>query len=68
VAVGVGVGFVLAAAMSRPLGAYLYGLNGLDPITFASVALVMTGTALMANYLPARRAVGVDPLTAIRYE
>jgi predicted permease len=68
VAVGVGIGFVLAAALSRPLGAYLYGLDGLDPITFAWVAAVMTGTALVANYLPARRAVRVDPLTAIRYE
>jgi ABC-type antimicrobial peptide transport system permease subunit len=68
VAIGVGVGFVLAAAMSRPLGAYLYGLDGFDPLTFASVAAVMTGTALVANYLPARRAVRVDPLAAIRYE
>ncbi len=68
VAIGVGLGFVLAAGMSRPLGAYLYGLDGLDPITFASVAAVMLGTALVANYLPARRAVRVDALSAIRYE
>ena len=68
VAVGVGLGFVLAAALTRPLGAYLYGLDGFDPLTFGSVAAVMAGTALVANYLPARRAVRVDPLKAIRYE
>ena len=63
-----GLGFVLAAAMTRPLSAYLYGLDGFDPLTFGSVAAVMAGTALVANYLPARRAVRVDPLKAIRYE
>ena len=68
VAVGVGLGFVLAAAATRPLGAYLYGLDAFDPITFVSVAAILAGTALVANYLPARRAVRVDPLKAIRYE
>ena len=68
VAVGVLTGFVLAAAVTRPLGAYLYGLDGFDPITFASVAAILAGTALVANYLPARRAARVDPLKAIRYE
>ena len=68
VAIGVGLGFVLAAAATRPLGAYLYGLDAFDPITFVSVAAILAGTALVANYLPARRAVRVDPLRAIRYE
>jgi macrolide transport system ATP-binding/permease protein len=68
VAVGIAVGFVLAAVATRPLGAYLYGLNSFDPVTFASVAALLAGTALLANYLPARRALRVDPLKAIRYE
>jgi ABC-type lipoprotein release transport system permease subunit len=68
VAVGIAVGFVLAAFATRPLDAYLYGLNSFDPVTFASVAALLAGTALIANYLPARRALRVDPLKAIRYE
>jgi ABC-type antimicrobial peptide transport system permease subunit len=68
VAIGLGVGFVLASAATRPLGTYLYGLDSFDPITFLSVSAVLAGTALLANYLPARRAVRVDPLKAIRYE
>ena len=68
VAIGLGVGFVLASAATRPLGTYLYGLDSFDPITFLSVSAVLAGTALLANYIPARRAVRVDALKAIRYE
>jgi predicted permease len=68
IAIGIALGLVLAAVLSQPLGAYLYGLDRFDPVTFASVAAIMAGTALLANYLPARRAVRIDPLKAIRYE
>ena len=68
VGAGVAVGFALAAIATRPLGAYLYGLDSFDPVTFASVAALLAGTALVANYLPARRALRIDPLKAIRYE
>jgi ABC-type antimicrobial peptide transport system permease subunit len=68
VGVGVAIGFALAAALSQPMSAFLYGLNRFDPLTFASVAAVMGLTALLANYIRARRAVGIDALRAIRYE
>ena len=68
VGIGVAIGLTLAAAMARPLSAYLYGLGGFDPVTFGSVAALLASTALLANYLPALRAVRVDPLKAIRYE
>ncbi len=68
VGAGIALGFVLTLALTRPLGAYLYGLESFDPLTFGSVAAVLAGAALLANYLPARRAVRVDPLKAIRYE
>ncbi len=68
IAVGIVFGLLLAAAIAQPLGAYLYGLDRFDPVTFTLVAIVMAATALVANYLPARRAVRIDPVIAIRYE
>ncbi|MGE3190035.1 MAG: ABC transporter permease, partial [Vicinamibacterales bacterium] len=68
VGVGVAVGLLLAVAAARPLGAYLYGLGGFDLVTFGAVAAILVGTALVANYLPARRAARIDPLRAIRCE
>jgi predicted permease len=68
VLVGVVVGFALTAAIARPLGSYLYGLGSLDPLTFTVVATILAATALVANFVPARRAVRVDPLQAIRCE
>jgi hypothetical protein len=68
IAIGIALGLVLAAVLSQPLGAYLYGLDRFDPVTFTAVAAIMAGTALLANYLPARRAVRIDPVKAIRYE
>jgi predicted permease len=68
VGVGVAVGLLLAIVLTRPLGSYLYGLDSFDPLTFGAVAAILAATALVANYLPARRAMRVDPLRAIRYE
>jgi putative ABC transport system permease protein len=62
------IGLAGSAAISFTLRAAFYGLSPFDPITFASVSLFLTVAALMACYLPARRATKVDPMTALRYE
>jgi predicted permease len=65
---GMLIGLAGSAAISFTLRAAFYGLSPFDPITFASVSLFLTVAALLACYLPARRATKVDPMTALRYE
>jgi ABC-type antimicrobial peptide transport system permease subunit len=50
------------------LGAFLYGVSSTDPATLAGVAIVVTMVALLANYFPARRAMKINPITALREE
>lgn len=68
VAVGLGVGLIGAWALSRVLVSQLYGITARDPITYVAVALLLAGVALLATYLPARRATRVDPMLALRSE
>ncbi|HLB36717.1 MAG TPA: ABC transporter permease [Gemmatimonadales bacterium] len=67
-AIGLGLGLLGALALSRLLSALLYGTGADDPATYASVALALGAVALLATYLPARRATRVHPVEALRYE
>lgn len=65
---GVVLGLLAAAAGTRAMASLLYEVSPLDPLTFGVVALVLVGVALLAAWVPARRAVGVDPVVALRGE
>jgi len=67
-AVGLVLGFLLALALARVLSSLLIGISGYDVTTFVVVPTLLTAVALVACYLPARRATKVDPLIALRYE
>jgi predicted permease len=65
---GAGVGLACALLVSKLVAGLLYGVSPTDPLTFASVAVLLIGVALLACYIPARRAIRVDPLIALRYQ
>ena len=66
--VGVGLGVAGALVLTRFLASMLYGIRPTDPLTYLGVSLLLGGVAILASYIPARRAAKVDPMEALRYE
>ena len=67
-AVGLGIGFLMSLALAQVMSSLLIGVSGYDVTTFILVPALLAAVALVACYLPARRATKVDPLVALRYE
>jgi predicted permease len=68
VGIGLALGLLIAVAVGRLMGDFLVGIGPTDPLTYLTVSLLLTFIALAACYVPARRATGVDPMVALRYE
>jgi len=66
--IGIVVGAALGMAVMRLISTFLYGVKPTDPSTYLAVGVFLAGIAVIACYLPARRAIQVDPLVALRYE
>jgi putative ABC transport system permease protein len=67
-AVGVAIGLLVALLLTRLMASLLYGVGAADPLTYLAVALLLIGVAITASYIPARRAMRVDPMVALRHE
>jgi ABC-type antimicrobial peptide transport system permease subunit len=66
IAVGLVIGTAGALALTRLVGSLLFGVTAMDPLSFAAALLVLTMVGLLASYFPARRALRIDPVVALR--
>jgi putative ABC transport system permease protein len=67
-AIGIAIGVAVSLALGRLISSLLFGITATDPVTFVIVSAVLAAVVLLASYIPARRAVKVDPIVALRYE
>jgi ABC-type antimicrobial peptide transport system permease subunit len=68
VLIGLGLGLAAALLVTRALSSVLYGVKATDPLTFACVSLLLAGVAVLASFIPARRAAKINPIEALRCE
>ena len=68
VVLGVCIGMGAAFILTRVMSSLLFGVSATDPVTFATIAIVLMSVALLASYIPAIRAMRIDPMTALRYQ
>ena len=66
--IGVAIGLAAAAGLMQLMKSLLFGVSPLDPLTYVAVPIVLAASAVLASYLPARRAAAVDPVEALRAE
>jgi ABC-type antimicrobial peptide transport system permease subunit len=66
--IGAAVGLVAAAGLTRLMSSLLFGVTALDPVTYTAVSVLLIAAGVLASYLPARRAIAVDPIQALRAE